>query len=120
LHILQWAREHGCAWNWQTCKAAFEEGHVELLKWAIVSGCSMDHDDDDDEDRFNLCESAADRGHWDIVKLAWDHGCSCSDSIKHRYSQYQLQHQSTQHQQQLRDTQSQLEAVQYQVERLTF
>jgi len=89
LHILQWAREHGCDWDWHTCSAALDKGNLELLKWAIVSGCNMESnedddndDDDDDGESFSLCESAAMKGYWDIVKLAWDHGCSCSDSIK--------------------------------------
>ena len=61
---------------------------LEILKWAIVSGCSME--DADYYEAFNLCESAADMGYWDIVKLAWDHGCSCSDRIKLQYTQHQF------------------------------
>jgi len=123
LHILQWAREHGCDWDWQTCSEALRWNHLELLKWAIVSGCSMeqendddDDDDEDDEEPFNLCKSAVEKGYWDIVKLAWDHGCSCSDNIKLQCIQHQLQHQSTQHQRQLTDVQSQLQAIQHQLE----
>ena len=115
MHILHWAREHGCDWNWETCKAALENGHLELLKWAIVSGFITekendddDNDDEDDVERFNLCDAAAEKGYWDIVKLAWDHGCSCSDSIKLECIQHQLQHQSTQHQQQHTDMQQQI------------
>jgi len=36
---LQWARERDCPWDDWTCKYAAEEGHLEVLRWAIDHGC---------------------------------------------------------------------------------
>ena len=81
MHTLQWAREHGCDWDWRTCEAALNGRRLEILEWAIVSGCSMESNGG----AFNLCEDAADKGYWDIMPLAWSHGCSCSDEVKLGY-----------------------------------
>ena len=29
----------GCRWNMETCSAAAEGGHLDVLKWAFENGC---------------------------------------------------------------------------------
>ena len=36
--MLQWARENDCPWDEETCYAAAESGHLELLRWARENG----------------------------------------------------------------------------------
>ena len=45
MDCLIWAREHGCDWNSNTCRAAAQEGHLDCLKWAREHGCDWDPDD---------------------------------------------------------------------------
>jgi hypothetical protein len=84
LHVLQWAREHGCPWNSKTCRNFV--GNWAVVHWAVLNGVPMDNnddiddDDDDDDEYFNLADSAAAYNQWDIVQLAVDHGCKCSNS----------------------------------------
>ena len=44
MEVLQWAREHGCPWDANTCNAAAAGGHLEVLKWAREQGCPWDAD----------------------------------------------------------------------------
>ena len=37
-----WAREHGCPWDKNTCSAAVDFGHVDVLRWARQHGCDWD------------------------------------------------------------------------------
>jgi hypothetical protein len=39
LEMLQWAREHHCPWDQDTCQTAADYGNMELLRWAIEHGC---------------------------------------------------------------------------------
>ena len=36
---MQWAREHGCPWDSDTCHFAARGGHLEVLQWAREHHC---------------------------------------------------------------------------------
>jgi len=38
LEVLQWARANGCPWNELTCTWAAKGGHLEVLQWACANG----------------------------------------------------------------------------------
>jgi hypothetical protein len=38
LEVLQWARANGCPWNDLTCTWAAKGGHLEVLQWACANG----------------------------------------------------------------------------------
>jgi hypothetical protein len=57
---LVWAREHGCAWDIETCRVAAEKGNLDCLKWAQANGCEWD---------LNECSSIAiDHNHHEIIE----------------------------------------------------
>jgi hypothetical protein len=39
LSCLQYAHDHGCPWNTNTCSIAAREGHLECLRYAHEHGC---------------------------------------------------------------------------------
>ncbi len=39
LHILQWARANGCAWNSNVCADAALWGNLDIWQWALANGC---------------------------------------------------------------------------------
>jgi hypothetical protein len=39
LLVLQWAREHGCPWNRDTCSEAAMGVYMGVLQWAREQGC---------------------------------------------------------------------------------
>ena len=39
---MKWAHENGCPWDEETCAAAAERGHLEVLRWARQNGCPWD------------------------------------------------------------------------------
>ena len=39
LHVLMWAREHGCPWDKSTSEYAVNGGQMAVLKWAKEHGC---------------------------------------------------------------------------------
>jgi len=39
LEVLQWAVEHGCPWDSQTCTMAAMWGQLDVLKWAWEHDC---------------------------------------------------------------------------------
>jgi len=70
--VLQWAREHDCPWDEETCAQAAESGHLEMLKWARMHGCPWD---------AHTCACAASSGHLEVLRwvqandatgVAWD------------------------------------------------
>jgi len=63
LHILKWARNNGCDWDSNTCKAA---GHLHILQWARENGCDWDS---------NTTRKAAENGHFHILQWAHQNGC---------------------------------------------
>ena len=38
--LMQWAREHGCPWNFYACTNAAMHGHLEVLQWVRVNDAS--------------------------------------------------------------------------------
>ncbi len=46
----------GCPWDASTCIAAAQEGHLEVLQWALVEGCPWDEQTDDD-DKLGYCDA---------------------------------------------------------------
>ena len=42
LHVLKWAREHGCPWGIDLCAEAADNGHLDVLEWARAHGCPWD------------------------------------------------------------------------------
>jgi len=65
LAVLQWAREHGCEWNSNTCSAAAEGGHLEVLQWLREHGCEWNS---------NTCSAAAEGGHLEVLQNALSSG----------------------------------------------
>jgi hypothetical protein len=43
LHILQYLRSIGCAWNAMTTQYAASEGNLPMLQWARANGCPWDY-----------------------------------------------------------------------------
>ena len=41
---MRWLRSQDppCEWSWDTCEAAAEGGHLELLQWLTKEGCPWD------------------------------------------------------------------------------
>ena len=35
MEIIKWARTKSCKWNWLLCRNAIENGHLDILVWAI-------------------------------------------------------------------------------------
>eukprot|EP00239_Pterosperma_sp_CCMP1384_P012910 CAMPEP_0197865548 /NCGR_PEP_ID=MMETSP1438-20131217/43730_1 /TAXON_ID=1461541 /ORGANISM="Pterosperma sp., Strain CCMP1384" /LENGTH=104 /DNA_ID=CAMNT_0043484035 /DNA_START=1011 /DNA_END=1325 /DNA_ORIENTATION=+ len=42
IPLAVWAKMQGCPWNTETCAAAAESGHLEVLQWARAEGCEWD------------------------------------------------------------------------------
>ena len=40
--MLQWARQHDCPWDAETCGLAARRGHLATLQWARANGCTWD------------------------------------------------------------------------------
>jgi hypothetical protein len=79
LDVLEWAHEHGCPWDEETCRAAAQGGHLDVLKWAREHGCPWN---------ANTCRDAAEGGYLDVLKWAREHGCpwngfTCYDAARH-------------------------------------
>jgi hypothetical protein len=68
LDMFQWAKEQGfsSAFNEDTCEAAAQGGHLELLEFIHKNGCPWD----------NLtCAAAAKEGYFGILQWAYSNGC---------------------------------------------
>ena len=62
MEVLQWAREHDCPWNEETCECAALVGNLEMLKWAVELGCVWD---------AHECARLADEeGHAEVAQWA--------------------------------------------------
>ena len=48
--MLQWAREHHCPWEEDTCTLAVKGGHLAVLQWACENECPLDEGE--------LCDAA--------------------------------------------------------------
>ena len=71
LHVLQWARDHGCDWSANTCDNAALNGHLHILEWARDHGCDWS---------ANTCDNAALNGHLHILEWARANGCDWSSA----------------------------------------
>ena len=59
-------RTKGCPWDAETCHAAAEGGHLQVLLWAALRGCPWNE---------LTCASAAKGGHLELLKYARANGC---------------------------------------------
>jgi hypothetical protein len=66
LQLLQWAIASGCPWNYEIFEKAAGHGHLEILKWARANGRSWNAE---------TCLAAAQHGHLEILKWARANGC---------------------------------------------
>ena len=67
LHILKWARQHGCLWNSRTCAFAAMGGHLDVLKWLRQHGCPWDG---------WTIQKATEEGNFELRDWAVKHGCA--------------------------------------------
>ena len=72
MAVLQWAREHGCRWDEDTCYCAARGGHLEVLIWAVEHGCPWVEE---------TSVIAASGGHLEVLKWAVEHGCPWNASV---------------------------------------
>ena len=76
LHVLKWARGHGCPWgniadeSPRDCAAlAARGGHLELVKWLWEPEHGFDWDEE------WTCASAAEGGQLEVLKWLRANGC---------------------------------------------
>ena len=65
MDVLQWAREHECPWDEQTCEAAAQGGHLDVLQWARERDCPWDE---------STCMCAAQSAPLEVLRWAMEHG----------------------------------------------
>ena len=65
--MLKYLRENGCPWDEQTCLAAAEMGHLDVLKYAHENGCPLTWQ--------GHCYLAAEGRHLDVLQWLIDNGC---------------------------------------------
>jgi len=59
LAVLQWAREHGCPWDWATPAQAAAGGQLAVLQWAREHDCPW---------VSGACVSAAIKGQLEVLQ----------------------------------------------------
>mmetsp|Transcript_39072 Transcript_39072/g.76184 ORF Transcript_39072/g.76184 Transcript_39072/m.76184 type:complete len:522 (-) Transcript_39072:113-1678(-) len=64
--LLELAREHGCRWDYRTCKNAAMKGHLKILMWAREEGCEWD---------CNTTTYAAKKGHIEVFQWSVKNRC---------------------------------------------
>ena len=90
LEALQWARAHGCEWDYKSCYEAIcgilRNFGTETLYYLIENGCPMEGvmtNEDEDEVAvpkiFNLMMFAISQKKFRIAKHALMYGCPCAD-----------------------------------------
>ena len=65
LDILRWARQRKCKWDANTCLSSAAAGHLHVLQWARKNACPWD---------AAVAHEAARRGHTEIVVWAMANG----------------------------------------------
>ena len=72
LHVLKWARKHGCPLSELFFGVAHvtHTGHLEILKWAYEHGCPWND---------NVYTGAALGVHLHLLKWAHERGCSWNE-----------------------------------------
>ena len=73
--MLQWAREHACPWDSDTCHAAAFHGHVEVLRWAWTHGCPVGW--------VHVGYCAAQGGHLEVLQVARELGCEWNENTSY-------------------------------------
>ena len=69
--MLQWAREHGCPWEFhRVCNDAADNGRLEVLVWAREQGCPWGEGNVPPR-----CAAAAEGGNLEVLKWARMHDC---------------------------------------------
>ena len=63
LDVLKWACLRGCPWSELTCALAAKGGHLHVLKYARANGCPWDK---------RTCVFAAENEHHDVVRWYLD------------------------------------------------
>lgn len=70
VHVIEWARSIGCAWDASCCAAAAFVGDLACLQWLRAHGCAWD----------KMCTArAAVEGHAHVLQWARDNGCDYSE-----------------------------------------
>jgi hypothetical protein len=72
VEVVNWLRQHGCAWSAGVCTGAAKEGHFDALKWLVARGCPIDE---------TTCPLAAEIGHLEMVKWALANGATPTSCI---------------------------------------
>lgn len=54
----------------EVCESAAADGHLEVLKWAILNKYPLDEETN---------AQAAKNGHLEVLKFAREHGCPCDE-----------------------------------------
>jgi hypothetical protein len=73
VDVLRWAREKAyprCPWDAETCAAAAEKGHLEVVQWCVRRGCPWDK---------RTIQLARNNGHAHVVAWARAAGCPEAD-----------------------------------------
>ena len=78
LAVLQFARQQGCPWDWETCAYAAKGGYLEVLQWSRGHGCPWN---------TRTCSRAAEGGHLEVLQWARAQGCpwnklTCSNATR--------------------------------------
>lgn len=79
IHILQWARYHGCTFSRSTSEEAAFAGHLDVIIWLAHNGCGFD------EWTF---ANAAENGQVHILNWLLVHGCSFNEDACARAARY--------------------------------
>ena len=69
LVTCRWLRAQGCEWNPKTIRAAAENGHLEVIKWARRHTGTPESESEPCEWNAGCCQSASRGGH--IHVLEW-------------------------------------------------
>lgn len=69
--LLEWAIGQGCPWGEHTCGSAASAGHLDILAWLRDQGCGWDE---------LTCRLAAQGGHLKLLKWAAQNGCPWDES----------------------------------------
>lgn len=70
--VLDWARNNGFQWDYQTASSVARGGHLELLKWLHAEGCPWNSE---------TTLEASFRGHFELLKWAYDNGCEVDELV---------------------------------------
>jgi hypothetical protein len=82
---VKYAHENGCPWGEETCLAAVEGGHLEVLQYLHENGCPWDLGRRGEfGGEFHWCNVAARKGHLEVLKYLHENGCPWNESTCRR------------------------------------